>query len=48
MSYRETDANISVGFELFVGRKELRARETLRIFTIKTFKLLLESDKAQH
>ena len=28
--------------------KELRARETLRIFKIKTLKLLLESDKAQH
>ena len=27
--------------------KELRACETLRIFKIKTFKLLIESDKAQ-
>ena len=29
-------------------RKELRACETLRIFKIKTFKLLTESDKAKH
>ena len=28
--------------------KELRACETLRIFKIKTFKLLTESDKAKH
>ena len=28
--------------------KELRACETLRVFKIKTFKLLIESDKAQH
>ena len=28
--------------------KELCACETLRIFKIKTFKLLIESDKAQH
>ena len=28
--------------------KELRACETLRIFKIKTFKLLIESDKTQH
>ena len=27
--------------------KELRACKTLRIFKIKTFKLLIESDKAQ-
>ena len=27
---------------------KLRACETLRIFKIKTFKLLIESDKAQH
>ena len=28
--------------------KELCVCETLRIFKIKTFKLLIESDKAQH
>ena len=28
--------------------KELRTCEALRIFKIKTFKLLIESDKAQH
>ena len=28
--------------------KELRACETLRIFKIKTFELLMESDEAQH